>query len=144
MKGGAGWGGQESQGLVLQGCRETTDGGGRTSSGSTLAWGSLDPPLHTQQQVVPEDRGQREASGGLSAAATQLSTHSQPGQVLQPPRLVHHAQGRDVEGFVLLSQEWNRIRWPSTLDPALPSGDDLALGAPGNLQYAPTWVSGAA
>lgn len=38
---------------------------------------------------------------------------------------------------MLLSQEWNKIRWPSTLDPALPSGDDLAPGAPGNLQHPP-------
>lgn len=63
------------------------------SSGSTLTEGSLDTPLNTQQQIVPEDRGQGEVGGGLSAAAAQLSTHSQPGQVLQPPRLVRHAQG---------------------------------------------------
>ena len=79
-------------------------------------WGSLDTPLSTQHQVVPEDGGQWEAGDGLAAAATQLGPHSQPGQVLQPPGLVHHAQGRGVEGFVLLGQEWNGIRWPSTLD----------------------------
>lgn len=80
-----------------------------------MAWGSLDTPLDAQQQVVPEERGQWEAGGGLSAAATQLSARSQPGQVLQPPGLVHHAQGGDIEGFMLLSQEWNRIRWPTPL-----------------------------
>lgn len=81
-----------------------TDGGGRTSSGSGWAWGSLDTPLHMQQQVVLEERGQWEAGGSLSATATQLSTHSQPGQVLQPSWLVHHAQDRAIEGFVLLGQ----------------------------------------
>lgn len=101
-----------------------TDGGGRTSTWSSWAWGSLDTPLHTQQQVVLEERGQWEAGGSLSATATQLSTHSQPGQVLQPSWLVHHAQGRAVEGFVLLGQEWNRVRWPNTL----PSGGDLVVG----------------
>ena len=91
------------------------DGGGRTSSGSSWARGSLDTPLHTQQQVVPEERGQGEAGGSLAAAATQLSTYGQPGQVLQLPRLIHHGQGRAVEGFVLLDWEWNRVRWPNTL-----------------------------
>lgn len=56
------------------------------------------------------------------ATATQLSTHSQPGQVLQPSWLVHHAQGRAVEGLVLLGQEWNRVRWPNTLTLPFPLG----------------------
>lgn len=76
----------------------------RTSCGSSLAWSSLDVPLHTKQQVVPEELRQGEVGGGLSAAVTQLSPHSQSGQVLQPPWLVHHAQGRAVEGFMLLAR----------------------------------------
>lgn len=93
------------------------DGESRTSGGSSLAWCSLDAPLHTQQQIVPEELGQREAVGSLAAAVTQLSAHGQPGQVLQPPGLVHHGQGRAVEGFMLLGQEWNRVRWAATLNP---------------------------
>lgn len=91
------------------------DGESRASCGGSLAWCSLDASLHTQQQVVPEELGQWEAVGSLSAAVAQLSTHSQPGQVLQPPRLVHHGQGRAVEGFMLLGREWNRVRWPIPL-----------------------------
>lgn len=104
----------------------TTDGESKTSCGSSQAC-SLDAPLHTEQQVVPEERGQWEAGSGLSAAAPQLGTHSQAGQVLQPPRLVHHAQGRAVEGFVLLGQEWNRVRWPNTVDSAFPTGGQLVV-----------------
>lgn len=83
---------------------------------------SLDAPLHTQQHIVPELLGQREAAGSLAAAVPQLGTHSQPGQVLQPPGLVHHRQGRAVEGFVLLGREWHGVRWPGTLNSALPTG----------------------
>lgn len=52
---------------------------------------SLDLSLHTQQQVVSEQWGQWEFGGSLPAVATQLSTHSQAGQVLEPPWLVFHA-----------------------------------------------------
>lgn len=69
------------------------DGEGRTSCGSSLAWGSLDAPLHMQQEVVPEELGQWESGGGLLAVVTQVNTHSQSGRVLQPPGLVHHGQG---------------------------------------------------
>jgi hypothetical protein len=100
------------------------EGAGHT--GSDLAQGSLDPSLHTQQQVVPEERWQWEPGGSLPAATTQLNTHSQSGQVLQPPRLIHHAHSRAVEGFVLLGQEGKRI----TLDSVLPSGCNPEVGAP--------------
>lgn len=43
---------------------------------------SLDPPLHTQQQVVSERGRQWELGGSLPTVATQLSADGQAGQVL--------------------------------------------------------------
>lgn len=55
------------------------------------AQSSPDLSLHTQQQVVSEQWGQWELGGSLPTVATQLSTNSQAGQVLQPSWLVFHA-----------------------------------------------------
>ena len=42
------------------GSRDVMDEESRTSCGSSLAWSSLDVPLHTKQQVVPEELRQGE------------------------------------------------------------------------------------